>query len=202
MILMRRLLGDVLRQRRQRDGRTLRQVAAAARISPGYLSEIERGQKEPSSELLASICDALDVRLSDLMREVSGELAAAELATTQVPAVSVPAPQMAPGTRIPATKIAARPNGTAPVAVSGAKPGARSVRRPAPRPVTRRGPVPPVPVGSSPVPSASAAGLATSLPMGLALASELTPATGPAGVPVPMGTGRQILMARDLFATA
>jgi DNA-binding XRE family transcriptional regulator len=201
MILMRRLLGDVLRQRRQRDGRTLRQVAAAARISPGYLSEIERGQKEPSSELLASICDALDVRLSDLMREVSGELAAAELATSQVPQVSVPAPQMSPTGRIPATKIGARAGGTPPVAVSGAKPGARSARRPAPRPVTRRSPVPPVPVGSSPVPSASAAGLTTNLPMGLNLASDLAP-VGPAGVPVPMSAGCQVLMARDLFATA
>lgn len=200
MILMRRLLGDVLRQRRQRDGRTLRQVAAAARISPGYLSEIERGQKEPSSELLAAICEALDVRLSDLMREVSGELAAAELAT-QVPAVSVPAPQMAPGGRIPATKIAARPAGGAPVAVSGAKPGARSARRPAPRPVTRRSPIPTVPVGSSPVPTASAAGLTTNLPMGLTLAADLSPA-GPAGVPVPVGAGCQVLMARDLFVTA
>src|ERR1700730_10533491 len=52
MILVRRLLGDVLRSRRQRTGRTLRQLAATARVSPGYLSEVERGQKEPSSELL------------------------------------------------------------------------------------------------------------------------------------------------------
>jgi cytoskeletal protein RodZ len=200
MILMRRLLGDVLRQRRQRDGRTLRQVAAAARISPGYLSEIERGQKEPSSELLASICEALDVRLSDLMREVSGELAAAELATqvTATTKVSVPAPQ-GPAARIPSTKITARPTGTTPVAVSGAKPGARSARRPAPRPVTRRSPVPPVPVGSSPVPTASAAGLATNLPKGITLAADLSP-VGPAGVPVPLSPG--CLMTRDLFVTA
>jgi transcriptional regulator with XRE-family HTH domain len=198
MILMRRLLGDVLRQRRQRDGRTLRQVAAAARISPGYLSEIERGQKEPSSELLASISDALDVRLSDLMREVSGELAAAELATGQVPAVSVPSPQVPTTDKIPATKITARPTGT-PVAVSGAKPGARSMRRPAPRPVTR--PVPPVPVGASTVPSASAAGLTTNLPMALSLTSDLAPA-GPAGVPGVLPGGFQVLMANDLFVSA
>ena len=80
MILVRRLLGDVLRSRRQRTGRTLRQLAATARVSPGYLSEVERGQKEPSSELLAAICDALEVRLSDILLEVSTELAAAELA--------------------------------------------------------------------------------------------------------------------------
>ncbi len=80
MILVRRLLGDVLRGRRQRSGRTLRQLAATARVSPGYLSEVERGQKEPSSELLAAICDALEVKLSDVLLELSTELAAAELA--------------------------------------------------------------------------------------------------------------------------
>ncbi|WP_425566228.1 helix-turn-helix domain-containing protein [Sporichthya brevicatena] len=82
MILLRRLLGDVLRQRRQDQGRTLREVSTEARVSLGYLSEVERGQKEASSELLAAICDALGVRMSDLMREVSDSLAAAELATT------------------------------------------------------------------------------------------------------------------------
>jgi transcriptional regulator with XRE-family HTH domain len=80
MILVRRLLGDVLRGRRQRSGRTLRQLAATARVSPGYLSEVERGQKEPSSELLSAICDALEVKLSDVLLELSTELAAAELA--------------------------------------------------------------------------------------------------------------------------
>jgi transcriptional regulator with XRE-family HTH domain len=80
MILLRRLLGDVLRRQRQRQSRTLREVSAAARVSLGYLSEVERGQKEASSELLAAICSALGVRMSDLMREVSEELALAELA--------------------------------------------------------------------------------------------------------------------------
>jgi transcriptional regulator with XRE-family HTH domain len=82
MILLRRLLGDVLRRQRQRQGRTLREVSAAARVSLGYLSEVERGQKEASSELLASICDALGVRMSQLMSEVSGELEVAELKLT------------------------------------------------------------------------------------------------------------------------
>jgi transcriptional regulator with XRE-family HTH domain len=82
MILLRRLLGDVLRRQRQRQGRTLREVSAAARVSLGYLSEVERGQKEASSELLASICDALGVKMSELMSEVSGELEVAELAHT------------------------------------------------------------------------------------------------------------------------
>jgi transcriptional regulator with XRE-family HTH domain len=82
MILLRRLLGDVLRRRRQEQGRTLREVSALARVSLGYLSEVERGQKEASSELLASICDALGVRMSDLMREVADTIAVAERATT------------------------------------------------------------------------------------------------------------------------
>jgi transcriptional regulator with XRE-family HTH domain len=78
MILLRRLLGDALRSRRQRQGRTLREVSAAARVSLGYLSEVERGQKEASSELLGAICAALDVPLSDLLREVGDSVAVAE----------------------------------------------------------------------------------------------------------------------------
>ena len=79
MILLRRLLGDVLRRQRQRQSRTLREVSAAARVSLGYLSEVERGQKEASSELLAAICSALGVRMSEVLREVSEDLALAEL---------------------------------------------------------------------------------------------------------------------------
>jgi transcriptional regulator with XRE-family HTH domain len=79
MILLRRLLGDVLRRQRQRQGRTLREVSASARVSLGYLSEVERGQKEASSELLSAICDALDVRMSEVMREVSDDLSLVEL---------------------------------------------------------------------------------------------------------------------------
>ncbi|MEU0473444.1 helix-turn-helix domain-containing protein [Streptomyces olivaceus] len=94
MILLRRLLGDVLRRQRQRQGRTLREVSSSARVSLGYLSEVERGQKEASSELLSAICDALDVRMSELMREVSDELALAELARSAAatPSETVPAP--------------------------------------------------------------------------------------------------------------
>jgi len=80
VVLLRRLLGDVLRHRRQEQGRTLREISASARVSLGYLSEVERGQKEASSELLAAICDALEVRMSDLMREVADQLATAETA--------------------------------------------------------------------------------------------------------------------------
>ncbi|EST30481.1 MULTISPECIES: helix-turn-helix domain-containing protein [Streptomyces] len=91
MILLRRLLGDVLRRQRQRQGRTLREVSSSARVSLGYLSEVERGQKEASSELLSAICDALDVRMSELMREVSDELSLAELAASAAAAEPVPA---------------------------------------------------------------------------------------------------------------
>lgn len=78
MMLLRRLLGSVLRRTRLRQGRTLREVSAAARVSLGYLSEVERGQKEASSELLVAICAALDVPQSVVLRAVSEDLAAAE----------------------------------------------------------------------------------------------------------------------------
>ena len=82
MVLFRRLLGDVLRDRRMQRGMTLREVSAEARVSLGYISEIERGQKEASSELLASLCTALEVPLSDVLREVSDAVAVEEAAVT------------------------------------------------------------------------------------------------------------------------
>lgn len=78
MVLFRRLLGDVLRAQRMRRGMTLREVSAGARVSLGYISEIERGQKEASSELLASLCSALDLPLSSVLREVSDLVALEE----------------------------------------------------------------------------------------------------------------------------
>jgi transcriptional regulator with XRE-family HTH domain len=84
MVILRRVVGEQLRRLRQDQGRTLRDVSSAARVSLGYLSEIERGQKEPSSELLAAICTALDVPLSILMRSVSDEVAALEAAQAAV----------------------------------------------------------------------------------------------------------------------
>jgi hypothetical protein len=76
--LLRDELGHVLRTNRLRQRRTLREVSSAARVSLGYLSEVERGQKEASSELLASICEALDTPLSTTLREVSDRIAAHE----------------------------------------------------------------------------------------------------------------------------
>jgi transcriptional regulator with XRE-family HTH domain len=78
MVLFRRLLGDVLRAQRMRRGMTLREVSAEARVSLGYISEIERGQKEASSELLSSLCGALDLPLSVVLREVSDLVALEE----------------------------------------------------------------------------------------------------------------------------
>ena len=158
MILIRRLLGDVLRRKRQDEGRTLRQLAADARISPGYLSEIERGQKEPSSELLAAICDALQARLSDVLREVSIELAAAELAA-QLESERISAP--VPPARVGAGNQAAVK--TMPLAKPVARGAVRPGTRPAARPVTRR--VPPAGVG--------------------AIAGTQNLAVGPVAVPVP-----------------
>ena len=87
MVLFRRLLGDVLRAQRMRRGMTLREVSADARVSLGYISEIERGQKEASSELLASLCSALDLPLSVMLREVS-DLVALEESLTTTPSAS------------------------------------------------------------------------------------------------------------------
>ncbi len=78
MVLFRSLLGDVLRRRRMHLGLTLREVSAQARVSLGYISEIERGQKEASSELLSSLCGALKTPLSVVLREVSDAVALEE----------------------------------------------------------------------------------------------------------------------------
>ena len=92
MVLLRRVIGDALRSRRQAQHRTLREVSTAANVSLGYLSEIERGQKEASSELLAAICDALGARLSELLRQVSFTVATAE----EVDGVLAPAEKAEP----------------------------------------------------------------------------------------------------------
>jgi transcriptional regulator with XRE-family HTH domain len=89
MVLFRRLLGDVLRQRRMERGMTLREVSKQARVSLGYISEIERGQKEASSELLASLCGALEAPLSDVLREVSHAVAIEEALVAGVAATPI-----------------------------------------------------------------------------------------------------------------
>ena len=84
MVLFRRLLGEVLRGARMQRGMTLRELSAEARVSLGYISEIERGQKEASSELLASLCQAMDLPLSEVLREVADAVAIEEMAAEVV----------------------------------------------------------------------------------------------------------------------
>jgi transcriptional regulator with XRE-family HTH domain len=74
MPLLRRVIGAVLRRIRLGQGRTLRDVAAAAGVSLPYLSEVERGTKEASSEVLAAICRALGLPMPDLLDEVRKEM--------------------------------------------------------------------------------------------------------------------------------
>lgn len=94
MVLLRRVIGDALRARRQGQHRTLREVSTAANVSLGYLSEIERGQKEASSELLAAICEALGARLSEILRDVGDTMSLAEdMEGVLVPVGDKPAPE-------------------------------------------------------------------------------------------------------------
>lgn len=92
MILIRELLGEVLRRRRTEQGRTLREVSSEAGVSLGYLSEIERGQKEASSECLGSISTALDLPLSTLLAQVSGEIARQEATVSELAPLRASAP--------------------------------------------------------------------------------------------------------------
>ncbi|AMT71623.1 helix-turn-helix domain-containing protein [Mycobacteroides immunogenum] len=89
-LLLREAIGDTLRSARSGQGKTLREVSDSARVSLGYLSEVERGRKEASSELLAAICGALEVPLSQVLSEVSERLSRREL------------PVVAPGTAVAA----------------------------------------------------------------------------------------------------
>lgn len=93
MVLVRQEIGDVLRDFRLQKGHTLRQVAGRASVALGYLSEVERGQKEASSEILASVADALDTPISVIMHEVGDRMAIIEglnVIPTRFPRTSVP----------------------------------------------------------------------------------------------------------------
>ena len=90
MSLLRRELGAALRRHREGQHRTLRSVAADAGVSLGYLSEVERGVKEASSELLAAICRALTVSLPEILVEVADALYLAEAGATMGPVGFVP----------------------------------------------------------------------------------------------------------------
>ena len=84
MILLRTHIGSALRAARVEQGRTLRDVAKSARVSLGYLSEVERGHKEASSELLNAICSALDLSLSTILVDVTNVVRAQEVPALQV----------------------------------------------------------------------------------------------------------------------
>ena len=84
MTLLRTHLGGALRTARLAQSRSLREVSKSARVSLGYLSEVERGQKEPSSELLNAICDALGISLTSLLADVTTSLRSAETPTLTV----------------------------------------------------------------------------------------------------------------------
>ncbi|MCX4094302.1 helix-turn-helix domain-containing protein [Nocardia sp. alder85J] len=101
MTLLREAIGDSLRRARVAQSRTLREVSTAARVSLGYLSEVERGRKEASSELLAAICQALDVPLSEVLSDVSAAMATTD-ARTPAPA----APGTAAAVPVPAEPAA------------------------------------------------------------------------------------------------
>ena len=97
MVLFRRLLGEVLRAARMQRGMTLRDLSAEARVSLGYISEIERGQKEASSELLASLCQAMDLPLSEVLRDVADAVALEEIAQGVVTSTAISAVRPAAG---------------------------------------------------------------------------------------------------------
>jgi hypothetical protein len=123
MVLLRHMLGDALRRLRLRQGRTLREVSAAARVSLGYLSEVERGQKEASSELLASICSALGAPLSQVLREVSDSFALAELQNE--PVYAGPVGGMTPGLDGPPASRPAGHDGASSGVPAASAPGQR-----------------------------------------------------------------------------
>lgn len=77
--LLREALGAALRGVRVRKGISLRDLALRSTVSSGYLSELERGQKEVSSELLVAVCQAMNVRVSDVLLEAISLMAVTEL---------------------------------------------------------------------------------------------------------------------------
>lgn len=124
MTLLREAIGDSLRRARLAQNRTLREVSTSARVSLGYLSEVERGRKEASSELLAAICEALDVPLSRVLWDVStimagldgttagadeAATAAAEPERTAAEPAAQAEPEPAPASAAMSAEPAARP---------------------------------------------------------------------------------------------
>ncbi|WP_459550299.1 helix-turn-helix domain-containing protein [Nocardia sp. X0981] len=119
MTLLREAIGDSLRRARLAQSRTLREVSTSARVSLGYLSEVERGRKEASSELLAAICEALDVPLSRVLWDVSTTIAAES--ASPAPAGSATAEEVAAAPAAGSAAEAGEP-ATAGASMSAARP--------------------------------------------------------------------------------
>ncbi|MFI9510219.1 helix-turn-helix domain-containing protein [Nocardia sp. NPDC052566] len=126
MTLLREAIGDSLRRARLAQNRTLREVSTSARVSLGYLSEVERGRKEASSELLAAICAALDVPLSRVLWDVSTIMAGADgVPVHEDRAAAVPAAERVPAAEPAESDTApeaAQAPATATMSVAGARP--------------------------------------------------------------------------------
>ncbi|MEU7588923.1 helix-turn-helix domain-containing protein [Micromonospora sp. NPDC049230] len=120
MSLLRRVIGGVLRRLRQSQGRTLREVAASAGVSVPYLSEVERGRKEASSEVLAAICRALGIRLSDLLEEARDDLRRVEPRVPAGPRAQLPRLERAEAARHDTSQHALRTSRPVLHRVSGA----------------------------------------------------------------------------------
>ncbi|MET7769934.1 helix-turn-helix transcriptional regulator [Nocardia sp. NPDC005366] len=132
MTLLREAIGDSLRRARLAQHRTLREVSTSARVSLGYLSEVERGRKEASSELLAAICAALDVPLSRVLWDVSTIMAGADAVPAASEPAATPVQETEPSTAVEpveAPAAAASEPGLAPAGANmSAEPGARPSR--------------------------------------------------------------------------
>lgn len=122
MTLLREAIGESLRRARVAQSRTLREVSTSARVSLGYLSEVERGRKEASSELLAAICQALDLPLAQVLFDVGAAMADADQARREperaAAAQPVPARETERKETVPAGASAAGAN--APAAMANA----------------------------------------------------------------------------------
>lgn len=102
-VLLREAIGDRLRHARTIQRRTLREVSRTARVSLGYLSEVERGQKEASSELLAAICDALELPLPELLYNVANDMSGLDPDKLLESAQMESAPSEQPAQKAPAS---------------------------------------------------------------------------------------------------
>ncbi len=111
--LLRATLGDVLRRTRLQQRRTLADVARAARVSMPYLSELERGRKEASSEVLAAVCDALRIELCDLLAVVGRELAGSRSRRGQVVRLAAFRGELVPPEKTAPPEAASSPEGPA-----------------------------------------------------------------------------------------